>query len=138
MNLKKIIREEVDDLQWMRDISPSEVFKISNDGMTMYINDNIVNILEKYALPTQSNYTNRKEILLGDFTWTSGGINYKFTAYIYPRVINDEKWWRVLGSSGDSGFGWGWITKRNLIGKRGRKQIFKQIIDRFDLNHMTL
>jgi len=39
----------------------------------------------------------------------------------------------VVGTSGDSGFGYGFINKRNTLGKRYRQQIFKQIIDKFEL-----
>jgi hypothetical protein len=138
MNIKKIIREEVDGLDWIRDISSYEAFKIKSDGTAMYINNSTVELLKKYALPTHTQNRRKKEILLGTFTWTSSGINYKFVAYLYPYENGKgEKWWKVVGNSGDSGFGWGWITKRNLIGKRGRKQIFKQIIDRFDLGKMV-
>ncbi len=78
---------------------------------------------------------NRKEKSLGDFRWTSGGISYRFTASLYPITYSDgRKVWRVVGHSGDSGFGYSYITKRNTLGKRVRLQIFKQIIDKYDLD----
>lgn len=135
MNIKKIIREEVDDLQWIRDIPARKAFMITNNGMAMYIHDAVLKSLQTYALP---NNNRKKEILLGDFVWKSAGMNYKFTAYVRPLKSNNEEteWWKVIGNSGDSGFGFFWLTKRNTIGKRGRQQIFKQIINRFDLNSM--
>jgi hypothetical protein len=39
----------------------------------------------------------------------------------------------VVGTSGDSGFGYSFINKRNTLGKRARQQIFKQIIDKYNL-----
>jgi hypothetical protein len=42
--------------------------------------------------------------------------------------------WRVVGTSGDSGFGYGFISTRNTLGKRARMQIFKQIIDKYKLD----
>jgi hypothetical protein len=41
--------------------------------------------------------------------------------------------YKVVGASGDSGFGYSFITKRNTLGKRNRQQIFSQIIDKYKL-----
>jgi hypothetical protein len=72
---------------------------------------------------------------LGEFSWTNNGRTYKFNAQLYPITYNSgQKMWRVVGQSGDYGFGYSFITKKNTLGKRARTQIFNQIIDRFNLN----
>lgn len=107
--------------------------RITDDGTNMYIDDLIIS---SFGLEPKGSGVFGKEIYLGDFSWKSGGFNYKFTANIRPFVsqINGQKLWRVVGTSGDSGFGYGFINKRNTIGKRGRTQIFKQIIDKYNLS----
>ena len=52
------------------------------------------------------------------------------------KSINGQELRRVIGRSGDYGFGdsYAGISKRNTIGKRGRTQIFKQIIEKYKLN----
>jgi hypothetical protein len=113
-----------------------EPYIISQDGLNMYIHDSLVDVLNLKPMG-KGNYR-----LLGDFVWTSGGINYKMTVTLNPvegRFVNntsrlkDNKYWKVSGSSGDHGWGSGYYTKKQTIGKRGRQQVFKQIIDRFGL-----
>ena len=55
-------------------------------------------------------------------------------AHIYPHSVNGQKMWGVIGTSGDSGFGYWWIANKNTLGLRHRTQIYKQIIERFKLN----
>jgi hypothetical protein len=96
----------------------------------LYLDDMLVQLME---LPEKG--FSKKEKSLGDFRWTSNGTNYRFTASLYPITYSDgRKMWRVIGHSGDSGFGYSFITKRNTLGKRARLQIFQQIIDKYDLN----
>jgi hypothetical protein len=105
-----------------------EPYKISNDNL--YIDDLIVSMLD---LPETKSPRPEKE--LGDFRWTSRGMNYKFTARLYPMNYASGKiMWRVVGTSGDSGFGYAFITKRNTLGVRAKMQIFNQIIDKYDLD----
>jgi hypothetical protein len=53
---------------------------------------------------------------------------------LIPRdLYSGQKIWRVVGQSGDYGFGYSFITKRNTLGKRARTQIYNQIIDKYDL-----
>ena len=106
--------------------------KITENGMNMYIDDLIIQSL---GLPINTRIRNQEEVLLGDFTWGSRGTNYKFTARarLFVSQNNGQKLWRVIGTSGDYGFGYSFINKRNTIGKRGRTQIFKQIIDKYNL-----
>jgi hypothetical protein len=107
--------------------------KITEDGMNMYIDDLIIHSLGLEVKPWLSG--KELEVSLGDFKWTSGGANYKFTASarLFVSQNNGQKLWRVIGTSGDYGFGYSFITKKNTIGKRGRTQIFKQIIDKYNL-----
>jgi hypothetical protein len=105
--------------------------RISADGMNMYIDDLIVSTL---GLEPKSGLM-KDEVGLGNFKWKSGGMTYKFTANIrsFESQNNGQKLWRVVGTCGDSGFGYAYIPQRQVIGKRGRQQIFKQIIDKYGL-----
>ncbi len=107
--------------------------KITEDGMNMYIDDLIIHSLGLEVKPWLRG--KELEVSLGDFKWTSGGANYKFTASarLFVSQNNGQKLWRVIGTSGDYGFGYSFINKRNTIGKRGRTQIFKQIMDKYNL-----
>lgn len=110
-------------------------YYIPNNGMEMYINDAFIDVLG--LRPT--GWKNSRE--LGAFTWTSGGMNYRIDVFVTPTPRSyfgleqpeDQKFWRVIGKSGDSGWGFPFILKKHTIGKRGRQQIFKQIIERFGL-----
>ena len=105
-------------------------YKFDSTGENMYI-DNL--LLESLNLEDS---WNKKEKKLGDFRWKSGGMNYKFTSYVSPpfKSQSGQELRRVIGTCGDSGFGYSYITKRNTIGKRGRTQIFKQIIEKYNLD----
>jgi hypothetical protein len=121
---------ENDGLDWIRDISATRGYRIVElDMPNLYIEDSVVQSLD---LP---DVNIRGEKLLGYFSWVSDGIPFKFTANIHPiQFYRYGKMWKVVGTSGDSGFGYSWITKRNTLGKRARRQIFKQIIDRYKLD----
>ena len=108
-------------------------YKMSMDGMSLYIDDLIVQL---HGFEDRRFSTIRESKKLGDFRYGSKDyLSYRFTAEIYPmKMENGQKMWRVVGTSGDSGFGYGFITKRNTLGVRHRTQIYKQIIDRFNLN----
>jgi len=109
-------------------------YKISDSGMIMYVDDVMVHYLN-----LKDSFKNEK--LLGDFGYgPKGGIRYKFTAKVYrpvdylPFEEYGQYFWKVVGTSGDSGFGYSFISQRNTLGKRARMQIFQQIIDKYDLN----
>jgi hypothetical protein len=106
--------------------------KITENGMNMYIDDLIIQSL---GLPINTRIRNQEEVLLGDFRWGSKGSNYKFTARASSFISqkNGQKLWRVVGASGDYGFGYSFIPTRNILGKRARKQIFDQIINKYNL-----
>ncbi len=108
-------------------------YYITKNGMDMYLSDDLVSVLD---LPNSG-----KDKLLGDFVWKSSGIRFKITAflkeqskgYIQPEGFQEQKMWRVMGKSGDSGWGFPFLTKRETIGVRGRQQVFKQIIQKLGL-----
>lgn len=103
---------------------------LSADGMRLYIYQGLVDQLK---LDDRSIF-NRKEKELGDFRFGSkNGFQYKFNARLQPATLHDKPYYRVVGMSGDSGFGYGFLTKRETLGKRYRQQIFNQIIDKYNL-----
>jgi hypothetical protein len=103
-------------------------YKFDSTGENMYIDEMLIQTLN-----LEDVYLGKK---LGDFRWTSSGMNFKVTTIVYKPFKNQsgQELRRVIGRSGDSGFGDSYISKRNTIGKRGRTQIFKQIIEEYKLN----
>ena len=110
-----------------------KLVKMSSDGMNMYI-DNI--IIDQLDLPI-SPYSRGTEKKLGDFKWVTGGGDYNISVAVYPVTISyygyQQKLWKVVGRSGDYGFGYSFITKKHELGKTARKRIFQQIIDKYNL-----
>ena len=107
---------------------------MSTDGLNFYLHEFLV---EKLGLENVnfSPSTFSRPKTLGKFRYGSkNDIQYAFTANLDPTRLHDQTYYRVVGASGDSGFGYGYITKRNTLGKRYRQQIFKQIIDKYDLS----
>ena len=109
---------------------------MSTDGMNLYLHEALINELglENANFPSGPK-------TLGKFVYGSkNGIQYAFTSNLEPTRLYDQKYYRVVGSSGNSGFGYyDYFTKRNTLGKRYRQQIFKQIIDKYDLlKYMTV
>jgi hypothetical protein len=109
-------------------------YKFDSTGENMYIDELLIQSLN---LDDVSNLRYNSGKKLGDFRWTSGGIDYKVNTILSStfKSINGQELRRVIGRSGDSGFGdsYGGISKKNTIGKRGRAQIFKQIIEKYNL-----
>ena len=103
-------------------------YKFDSTGENMYIDEMLIQTLN-----LEDVYLGKK---LGDFRWTSSGMNFKVTTIVYKPFKNQsgQELRRVIGRSGDSGFGDSYISKKNTIGKRGRAQIFKQIIEEYKLN----
>jgi hypothetical protein len=108
-----------------------QVVKFSNDGMNMYIHPILADLLGA----KDKKFLGADYLDLGKFRYgPNGGIQYSFNAELMPVKQNGEVInYRVVGTSGDSGFGYSFITKRNTLGKRARQQIFKQIIDKYRL-----
>lgn len=109
----------------------TQPYVIPKNGMEMYLHDVLVDSL---GLPPIG-WRNGKS--LGSFRWKSGGINYRLDVTLIPTsygyITPDHKWWRVIGRSGDSGWGYPFLTKKQTIGIRGRQQVYKQIIKELEL-----
>ena len=102
---------------------------MSVDEMSLYIHHALV---DKLGLDN-ANFSS-KEKTLGKFRFGSKNSHlYAFTANLTPTRLHDQPYYKVVGTSGDSGFGYAFINKRNTLGKRYRQQIFKQIIDKYNL-----
>ena len=102
---------------------------MSTDGMNLYLHEALINELglENANFPSGPK-------TLGKFRYGSkNDLQFAFTANLERARLHDQQYYRVVGSSGDSGFGYSYITKRNTLGKRYRQQIFKQIIDKYNL-----
>jgi hypothetical protein len=116
-----------------------DLIKFSEDTRTpmAYISSIELNLYLHEALVKKLNFEDavwRGEKELGNFTFGSkNDIQYKFRANLLPTRLHNQTYYKVVGTSGDSGFGYGYITKRNTLGKRYRQQIFKQIIDKYGL-----
>jgi hypothetical protein len=104
---------------------------ISDDKMNMYINE----LLVKKLGIEDNKYTSGGEKKLGKFRYgPKNGMQYAFNAELMPGPKKHNlTYYRVVGSSGDSGFGYSFINKRNTLGKRHREQIFNQIVDKYKL-----
>lgn len=108
-----------------------QVVKFGNDGLSMYIHPTLAHLLGA----KDKKFLGVDYLDLGKFSFgPKGGIQYSFNADLMPVKQNGEVInYKVVGTSGDSGFGYSFISKRNTLGKRARQQIFKQIIDKFGL-----
>ena len=108
-----------------------KVVTFSSDGLNMYLHPLLVELIGL----TDRRFLGTEIKQLGKFSYgTQTGIKYSFTADLMPMKQDGEiTKYRVVGSSGDSGFGYSFITKRNTLSKRARQQIFQQIIDKYDL-----
>ena len=131
-NLLKIFNNDLKEFYKSTGFVP---YKFDSTGENMYI-DNL--LLESLNLDDVSNQRYDSGKKLGDFRWTSGGMNFKVNTILSSpfKSINGQELRRVIGRSGDYGFGDSYvgISKKNTIGKRGRTQIFKQIIEKYNLD----
>lgn len=103
---------------------------MSTDGMNLYLHEGLVN-----QLGFENDNSSSGEKPLGKFVYGSkNGYQYAFTAKLSPTILHDQLlYYKVVGRSGDSGFGYSFINKRNTLGKRYREQIFNQIVDKYKL-----
>jgi hypothetical protein len=106
-----------------------EPYSIRGDVINMYFDNLLVEHLDLKDF-------NEREKELGEFSYgNKNGIKFKFTARLYKyKYANGTIGWKVVGFSGDSGFGYSFINKVNILGNRYRKQIFQQIIDKYNLD----
>ena len=121
-------------LKFSKDVTIPIVY-MSTDGMNLYLHSALV---DQLGIRDSSNPND--QYYLGKFIYGSkNGHEYSIHTRLEPPRLHDQQYYRVVGSSGDSGFGYSYITKRNTLGKRYRQQIFKQIIDKYDLlKYMTV
>ena len=117
-----------------------DLIKFSEDTITpiAYMSSIELNLYLHEALVKQlgiQDTTNpNDQYYLGKFTFGSkNGTEYSIHTRLEPHRIHNQLYYKVLGSSGDYGFGHHFISKRNTLGKRYRQQIYKQIIDKYDL-----
>jgi len=98
------------------------------DDVNMLFSDILVNYLN-----LKDSRGDEKE--LGDFSYgNKNGILYKITVRLRKvTYLNGKIGWKVVGMSGSHGFGYSFINVRDRLGKRYKKQIFQQIIDRYNL-----
>lgn len=76
----------------------------------------------------------KDEKKLGKFKFGKNITQYSFDARLRKiNYANGKIVWKVVGMSGSSGFGYSFINKRETIGKTYRLQIFKQIVDKYNL-----
>ena len=105
---------------------------LSADGMNLYLHTALVDQLGLENVNSSPSTFSRPKTL-GKFRYGSkNDIPYAFTANLEPTRLHNI-YYKVVGSSGDYGFGHHFISKKNTLGKRYRQQIYKQIIDKYDL-----
>ena len=106
---------------------------ISSDGMAMYIADFIIPIMNK------ERQVSNQIILKDKFRIKSSGMNYAFSVILVKVKLSGHNWndgqyfWKVTGTTGSYGFGLSFISKRETFGKRARKQVFDQVIEKYNL-----
>jgi hypothetical protein len=99
------------------------------DNVNMYLNDLLVQHLNLKDFDSEE-----KE--LGDFRFgKKNSQSYKFTARLRKvKYVNGDVSWKVVGMCGSQGFGYSFMNKRDELAKTYRKQIFQQIIDKYNLD----
>jgi hypothetical protein len=131
MDIRKIIKEEINDFDWTQEVEPVEPPRIVDSeygGYNMYLTTSAVRyLLDKQGRQIE-NERDPKKISWKHLPWKSSGMKYRMDVELYQR---DGDKWGVRGRSGDHGWGYSWLTKRHTVGKRTRKQIFNQIMKEF-------
>lgn len=131
MNIKKIIKEEIDDFSWVSVINPFDYY-ISNNGMTMILNREVVEFLLRKE-GGGGITSNDDTILYKRIEYRQSGGKYTMLVYFYPTTLsNGVLSYKVIGRSGDYGWGFRWLSNKNVFGKQVRNQIFRKIIE--DIN----
>lgn len=96
--------------------------------VNMYFDDTIVQYLNLEDF-------RQNEKVLGKFKFgNKKGTQYSFDARLRKvNYSNGNVVWKVVGMSGSHGFGYSGISKRETLGKTYRKQIYQQIVDKYNL-----
>ena len=121
-------------LKFSEDVTIPIVY-MSTDGMNLYLHSALV---DQLGIRDSSNPND--QYYLGKFIFGSkNGYEYSIHTRLEPQRLHNQLYYKVVGSSGDSGFGHHFISKKNTLGKRYRQQTFKQIIDKYGLKpYMTV
>ena len=126
-NLIKILYDG--DLIKFSEDTTTPIAYMSTDGLNLYLHEGLVK-----QLGIQDTTNPNDQYYLGNFTFGSkNGIEYSIHTRLEPHRLHNQLYYKVVGSSGDYGFGHHFISKRNTLGKRYRQQIFKKIIDKYNL-----
>jgi len=117
-NLKEFYKEE--------EIEPFRVTQTSTPAM--YIDNLLVDELNLENYGT-------KEKKLGQFKYgNTDNMRYLVDARLYKVVLGDGSvGWKVVAIGGSRGFGYSFISTRDILGSKYRKQIFNQIIQKYNL-----
>jgi hypothetical protein len=132
MGIENIIKIAYDgDIIKFSEDTTTPLAYMSLDRMNLYLHKALVDELGLKDIK----WAGRNEKELGKFGYgPKVGHRYLFTATLYPTTLHNQNYYRVVGTSGDSGFGYSFINKKNILGVGYRRQIFKQIIDKYDLS----
>jgi hypothetical protein len=132
MGIENIIKIAYDgDIIKFSEDTTTPLAYMSTDRMNLYLHKALVDELGLKDI----GWAGRNEKELGKFAYGSkNGLRYAFNATLAPTRLHNQNYYRVVGTSGDSGFGYSFINKKNILGVRYRQQIFKQIIDKYDLS----
>ena len=123
-----------DVIKFMKEFNIEPYIIKEGDTINMYIPDFIINTLNLEDFSS-------KEKVMGEFGWGRLNSNGKFPYKMNVRVrsgitLKGLPYWHVVGVGGSYGFGYSFITKKETIGKTFRRQIFNQIIDKYNLNNI--
>jgi hypothetical protein len=132
MGIENIIKIAYDgDIIKFSEDTTTPLAYMSLDRMNLYLHKALVDELGLKDIK----WAGRNEKELGKFGYgPKVGHRYLFTATLYPTTLHNQNYYKVVGTSGDSGFGYSFINKKNILGVGYRRQIFKQIIDKYDLS----
>lgn len=106
------------------------------DGGRMHI-DKI--LIDRLNLEDKPHWIDEQK-KLGDFIiGTKNGPKYTFNTVVIGKAIdttNGQVFMRVAGMCNELGlgFGYGDLKQKENLGKRGKSQIFKQVIDKYNLD----
>ena len=104
-----------------------EPYYFSPDKMRMYIHDVIVQTIG-FEDASRFSGTDKK---IGPIPYKKDGMTYRFNANLVPANFTGKNYWKVVGTSGDYGFGYNFLSKKHTMGIRNRTSIYKAIIDRY-------
>lgn len=100
---------------------------MSTDGMNFYLHEELV---KQLGIMDSTNLNDHN--YLGEFTFGSkNGTQYPIHTRLELARLHNQFYYKIVGSYGDYGFNRHFI--KNILGKRYRQQIYKQIIEKYNL-----